>query len=49
MKAMATRISLLRLLAPERIDEPRLEKSAADIGAYFTVDIGTFAWYKAGI
>jgi hypothetical protein len=26
-----------------------LEKSAADIGQYLMVDIGTFGWYKAGI
>jgi hypothetical protein len=32
-----------------RIHSPRLEKSAAYIGPYLTVDIGTFAWYKAGI
>ena len=49
MKAIDTRISLLRVLAPERIDAPRLEKSAADVGLYLTVDIDTIAWYKASI
>jgi hypothetical protein len=37
------------VLAPERIDAPRLEKSAADVGLNFTVDIGTFDWYEAHI
>jgi hypothetical protein len=46
---MGTRISLLRVLAPERIDTPRLENSAADVGPYLTVDIGTIAWYKVSI
>jgi hypothetical protein len=49
MKAMGTRISLLRVLAPERIDAPRLDKSAADVGLYLTVDIDTIAWCKASI
>jgi hypothetical protein len=39
----------MRLPAPEPIHSPRLEKSLADIDPYLTVDIGTFAWYKAGI
>jgi hypothetical protein len=25
------------------------KKTPADIGPYFTVDISTFAWYKAGV
>jgi hypothetical protein len=51
MKAMGTRISLLRVLAPERIDAPRLENQPpiADVGLYLTVDIDTIAWYKASI
>jgi hypothetical protein len=28
---------------------PPISGILADIGPYFTVDIGTFAWYKAGI
>jgi hypothetical protein len=38
-----------RVLAPDRIDAPRLQRSAADVGLYLTVDIDTIAWYKAGI
>lgn len=30
-------------------DVLRVKKILADIGPYFTVDIGTFAWYKAVI
>jgi hypothetical protein len=37
------------VLAPERIDALRLEKSAADVGLYLTVDIDTIAWYEASI
>jgi hypothetical protein len=40
---------LLRLPAPEPFRSLRLEKTLADIGHYFAVDIGTFGWYKAGI
>jgi hypothetical protein len=40
---------LPRLPAPEPIRSLRLEKTPADIGPYFTVDIGTFGWYKARI
>jgi hypothetical protein len=40
---------MLRVPASQSSHSLRLEKSPADIGPYFTVDIGTFAWYKARI